>query len=245
MSSSGDSDGILPSISDTTQRALEHQSERFESIAADSMSIFRINLLIMGIFVPAIALIARNGADVTKVLDYNLTRAGIVIWVISCGTCMWTYFFSRQFSVAQTQPYVDYLNGNNPLEFRRDVSSQLTEARSSSENITRYVIFALVTTVSATLLLAAGIIQFYINISTGGILYLILILSFIGMVLADALEASLRLPDYIRFLFTALLTGIANFASGILKLASEIRPIREIPGKVRTKYFDSEDSDNE
>lgn len=230
MPSSNDSDEIIPKVGEATLRVLEQQTERFESMADNAMSTFRINLLIMGIFIPVVALISRSGADIEPILLDRLTQFGILLWIISSGTSMWSYFFCRQMALAQTKPYTEYFTDRSYDKLKDRIEKRLSEGREQAKEASQYVTVGVFTAVISTYLLAGGIVRSYIEITTTGVLFSLTILSISGMWIANFLSASARVPGIIQ--------GGINFVRG------RVSEIQEIIQENREKYLRSEGEDD-
>lgn len=124
----GDNNVVFPEISNSTQASIDFYTERFEAISDSAVSLFRINLVIVGLFLPLVSgLLDPSTMDFSPgdVFNNPYTQVGLFVWAISMIATLATQYFARRYSISQYAPIQEFLKDHDSREFQQDIADSI------------------------------------------------------------------------------------------------------------------------
>lgn len=226
-----DDETLFPEISESTQSILDHYTDRFEAVSDSALQIFRVNLLIIALFLPLIFtlfnLSVRNGgAEIgnnsavllsNRVLNKTLTQIGLFLWGTSMTASIATQFYAKQGAISQYSAYEEFLTDEDTTIFYQNLTDTIQSYSRQIEHISIALSGCFFLSFLSVIFLSIGFITPFASIKPTNavirILSLILASSVVGVIYLGILRVGLSrdaISAGIDFVFGQLINQALN-----------------------------------
>lgn len=121
-------DALFPEIAESTRSAIDFYTERFEAISDSAVGLFRINLVIVGLFLPIISGLldpANTNFSPSDVFNNPITQVGLFVWTLSMIATMATQYYARRYSISQYTPFQEFLKDPDSGELQPGIADSI------------------------------------------------------------------------------------------------------------------------
>lgn len=123
-----DSEVLFPEISESTRASIAFYTERFEAISDSAVGLFRINLIIVGLFLPLVSGLldpTTTNFSPDDIFNNPFTQVGLFVWGLSMIATMATQYYARMYSISQYTPFQEFLKDRNSGELRQGIADSI------------------------------------------------------------------------------------------------------------------------
>lgn len=227
-----DDGAIFPEIAESTQSVLDHYTDRFEAVSESALQIFRVNLLIIALFLPLVFTLFNFSSGVgdqaigntsvallsNRILNKSLTQVGLFFWAISMTTSIATQYYAKKGAISQYSPYEEFLNDKDTSIFYQNLTDTIQDYSRKIEHASLALSGCFLFSFLSIIFLSIGFITPFtaIELTTAiiGIVLLILSSSIIGIVYFGMLRVGLSQDAFlagIDFIFGHFLSQTIGY----------------------------------
>lgn len=161
-----DLNNILPELNSDTYTIVENLADQFETISEITVALFRINLLIIGLFVPVIATFMQDSQKISLIFNNGLTQVGFAVWLISMVATVSLHFYSRSNINNLFYPFANYISEDySREELIFELSDSIEHQSKKSTNLNFVLTGCIIFSLSAVCFLALGTVQPFVDIT--------------------------------------------------------------------------------
>lgn len=144
---------------------LQERAANFQQAANDARSLIRTNLIIVGLFLPVISSLFSDELPLEEVFNSPYTQVGLLVWGISTFILTITYYWARRIATNQFDPIQKGVLGEIPENDQiYHIQDKITDTTRWLEYLTRSIFGCMLMSLSATTLLALGVLLPYVSI---------------------------------------------------------------------------------
>lgn len=186
---------LLPEINESTRSAIEFYTERFEAISDSAVGLFRINLVIVGLFLPLISgLLNPTPTEIapSDIFNNPITQIGLFVWTLSMIATMATHHYTRKYSISQYTPFQEYLKDPDSGELQVGIADSIEYYGFQVGHASKALSVCFILSFVAVGLLAVGFIEPFVDFEPTRTFLYAIILFFMSLFVVTGLVGILR-----------------------------------------------------
>lgn len=114
MSDGGAQKNVYDENSVTPAEYLDKRANQLNSLSTNILSLFKINLVILGLFLPIVSNLLGGEFDPGKIFNNIYTQTGLVFWIFSVLGLLVAHHYTRQANAKQYRPMEQNISGKIP-----------------------------------------------------------------------------------------------------------------------------------